>query len=416
MGASGVICEFNPFHNGHAYLLSRMREQVGEEGCVICLMSGRFVQRGEAAVADPYLRGKMALDGGADLVLELPFPWSAGSAEHFALAGVDILTRLGVDTVTFGSECGNLSLLSHAANAPGDPRFGEIYAALCRKGTGTAVSYAEALRQVSEGNGHPLPEGFPSSNDLLGIAYLRALGTVAGRYGRAPEARVITRLGAGYRDETLREEEYPSATALRLLLRQAACDPFALESILTGTMPERALDTLLEGVRRGNLPLEGDRLLSFYHALYRIQSPAHAESCAEWGGGLGGHICRHARETAIPSEFFNALRTKQYTDARLRRALLFGALGVTEEDLRMPAAYTLLLAANRRGCRYLKARQKALRNVSSPSVPVVTKPADAPAGRQQELCRLADALFTLCFPTPTAAGDMARRRPFVTET
>ena len=74
MHASGVICEFNPFHNGHAYLLSRMREQVGEDGCVVCLMSGRFVQRGEPSIADPYLRARMALAGGADLVLELPFP------------------------------------------------------------------------------------------------------------------------------------------------------------------------------------------------------------------------------------------------------------------------------------------------------------------------------------------------------
>ena len=102
MGISGVICEFNPFHNGHAYLLSRMREAVGGEGCVICLMSGRFVQRGEAAVADPYLRGRMALAGGADLVLELPFPWSASGAEHFATAGVRVLSRLSVDTLTFG--------------------------------------------------------------------------------------------------------------------------------------------------------------------------------------------------------------------------------------------------------------------------------------------------------------------------
>ena len=99
MRSSGVICEFNPFHGGHAYLLSRMREQVGDGGCVVCVMSGRFVQRGEVAMADPYLRAAMALAGGADLVAELPFPWSAGSAEQFALGGVRILTRLGVDTL-----------------------------------------------------------------------------------------------------------------------------------------------------------------------------------------------------------------------------------------------------------------------------------------------------------------------------
>ena len=117
MRVSGVICEFNPFHSGHAYLLSRMRELVGEDGCVVSVMSGRFVQRGEAAFADPYLRAETALAGGADLVVELPFPWSAGSAEHFAAAGVEVLTKLGVDSLVFGSERGDLTLLSAAAEA-----------------------------------------------------------------------------------------------------------------------------------------------------------------------------------------------------------------------------------------------------------------------------------------------------------
>ena len=411
MGASGVICEFNPFHNGHAYLLSRMREQVGEEGCVICLMSGRFVQRGEAAMADPYLRGEMALAGGADLVLELPFPWSAGSAEHFAAAGVELLSHLDVDSITFGSECGNVSLLRRAASAPSDPRFGEVYAALCRRGMGTAVAYTEALRQVSEEQGAPLPEGFPSSNDLLGIAYLRALNRITERYGHAPEAVVIPRLGSGYREEALSAGAYPSATAIRLLLREAACDPYALEAMLTGTMPDGALDILLAGIRREEIPLEGDRLLSFYHALYRLKKPSDTEGFAEWGGGLAGHICRHARESATSTDFFQALRTKQYTDARIRRALLFGAVGVTETDLRASPAYTTLLAANSKGCAYLKAWQKAHKEDLSPPVTVVTKPADAPTGRQKELSELADGLFTLCFPTPRAAGDLYRRRP-----
>ena len=140
MHTTGVICELNPFHGGHAYLLSCMREEAGDEGLVVCLMSGRFVQRGEAAVADPYLRAKTALAGGADLVLELPFPWSAGSAEHFAAAGVTLLARLGVDCITFGSECGDPNLLSAAAKAPSAPGFGEVYATLCRKGAGTAAA------------------------------------------------------------------------------------------------------------------------------------------------------------------------------------------------------------------------------------------------------------------------------------
>ncbi len=412
MRATGVICEFNPFHGGHAYLLSRMREEAGTEGLVVCLMSGRFVQRGEAAAADPYLRAKTAIAGGADLVLELPFPWSAGSAEHFAEAGVRVLARLGMDSLTFGSECGDPSHLSRAAEAVSQPEFGHIYATLCRQGKGTTAAYAEALRQVADSGGTPLPEGFPSSNDLLGIAYLRALKAVAAEGVEAPAASVVTRVGSGYREDLLTEGQYPSATAIRVLLREAACDPIALEAMLEGTMPAGSLDILMEAVRRGEAPLEGGRLMGFYHALYRLKEPAGMEGFAEWGGGLAGHVCRQARDTATAEGFWEALRTKQYTDARLRRALLFGAVGVTEADLRTMPAYTTLLAANRRGCAYLKTWQKANRDAFD-GFAVVTKPADAPACRQRDLGELADSLFTLCFPTPQTAGAMLRRTPFV---
>lgn len=411
MGVSGVICEFNPFHNGHAYLLSRMREEVGDEGCVICLMSGRFVQRGEVAIADPYLRGQMALAGGADLVLELPFPWSAAGAEHFAAAGVYALARLGVDTLTFGSERGDLSLLSAAAEVPDLPCFGAVYAELCNAGMGTATAYVEALRRVSSCS---LPADFPASNDLLGIAYLRAIRKVRAEQGITLVPRVITRLGSGYRENTLTEGMLPSATALRILLREASCDPVVLPAILEGSMPDKSLTCLTEAIARGEAPTEGDRLLPFLHTLYRLKSPADMEGFAEWGGGLAGHICRHARRAATPDTFFDSLRTKQYTDARLRRALLFGAIGVTEQDLRTMPVYTTLLAANKRGRAYLKAYQKGNRDHPD-GFPVVTKPADAPDGRQRELSDRADGLFTLCFPTARDAGDLYRRGPFIQE-
>lgn len=415
MRSTGVICEFNPFHGGHAYLLSRMREEVGEEGCVVCLMSGRFVQRGEAAMADPYLRAQMALAGGADLVLELPFPWSAGSAEHFALGGVRLLSALGVDSLTFGSECGDRELLLRAAAAVSDPRFGETYSALCRAGSGTAAAYTEALRRVADMGGTPLPDGFPSSNDLLGIAYLRSLALVRAESGHAPAATVIPRLGSGYREDTLIAGAYPSATAIRLLLREAACDPLALAAMLEGTMPDAPLAILLDAINRGEAPMESGRLMPFFHALYRLKSPADMESCAEWSGGLAGHICRHAKGTATSKAFFDALRTKLYPDARLRRALLFGAVGVTEDDLRACPTYTTLLAANRRGCAYLKEWRKSFNKAAATTaaITVVTKPADTPASRERDLGDAADSLFTLCFPTPRAAGDMYKRGPCV---
>ena len=412
MRASGVICEFNPFHNGHAYLLSRMRREVGEDGVVICLMSGRFVQRGEAAMADPYLRARMALAGGADLVLELPFPWSAASAEHFAFAGVEILSRLGIDTLAFGSECGDEAKLTAAARVIDSPAFGEIYAALCRRGMGTTAAYAEALKQAASAEGTTLTDDPPSSNDLLGIAYMRAILRRRAEGLCPPSPLVVTRLGSGYREDVLTEGVYPSATALRILLREAASDPHALSAMLAGTMPDGALDVLLDGIREESAPLWGERLMPFYHALYRLKSPDELAGVAEWGGGLAGHICRVAREAPTPEAFFDGLRTKQYTDARLRRALLFGALGVTEEDLRALPHFVSLLAATKRGCAYLKAWQRAHRDADE-DFSVVTKPADAPKGHTRDLAERADALFTLCYPHPTSAGHLYTKTPFI---
>ncbi|MBP3666103.1 MAG: nucleotidyltransferase family protein [Clostridia bacterium] len=408
MHAAGVICEFNPFHSGHGYLLSRMRELVGPDGCVVCVMSGRFVQRGEAAIADPYLRAEMALAGGADLVTELPFPQSAGSAEHFALAGVRVLTRLGVESLCFGSESGDLTLLSRAADGVASPAFGETYAALCRGGTGTASAYAEALRAVCGGT---FPDHFPSSNDLLGIAYLRALRQARAELGYAPAPHTVTRLGAGYRKDILTDGEYPSATALRALIREAACNPAALETIPDGTMPADALTALLDAIRRNEVPLDSRRLMEFFHILYRLKSPADCEGYAEWGGGIAAHICRHARAEATPEGFLASLRTKQFTDARLRRALLFGALEVTEQDLRREPAFTTLLAANARGCQFLRSWRRAHKDDCDFSV--VTKPADAPVCRQRELTERADSLITLCFPAPRPAGDTMKRSPVI---
>ena len=99
---SGVICEFNPLHNGHAALLRHMRAAAG--GPIVCAMSGNFVQRGEAAALDKWSRARPALQNGADLVLELPLPWALAGAERIAFGGVSLLSALGAETLFFGCE------------------------------------------------------------------------------------------------------------------------------------------------------------------------------------------------------------------------------------------------------------------------------------------------------------------------
>ena len=125
MKVAGIIAEYNPFHSGHGYLIEQARASGAD--CVVCVMSGYFTQRGEAAIADPYFRSRALLYGGADLVLELPYPYSSSSAEFFAGAGVDILSRLSVDELWFGSECGDLTLLQRGADASLDEVFLNLY-------------------------------------------------------------------------------------------------------------------------------------------------------------------------------------------------------------------------------------------------------------------------------------------------
>ena len=100
--AFGIVCEYNPFHNGHLHQINEIKKASCEP--IICVMSGNLTQRGEMAIADKYARAKMALESGADLVVELPVPFSIASAEYFAAAGVSILARMGVNKLSFGSE------------------------------------------------------------------------------------------------------------------------------------------------------------------------------------------------------------------------------------------------------------------------------------------------------------------------
>ena len=137
MKAVGIICEYNPFHSGHKRQIDTLRD-MGYD-CIVCVMSGNFTQRGELAMFDKYTRAKTAVLGGADLVFELPFPYSSLSAEGFATAGVHILSSLGIRNISFGSECADKQLLCTAADVISSQGFIQAYTVAqknCSKGRG----------------------------------------------------------------------------------------------------------------------------------------------------------------------------------------------------------------------------------------------------------------------------------------
>lgn len=392
MKASAVICEFNPFHNGHAHIISEMKRR---SDVAVCIMSGCFVQRGDAAIASPYLRAQMAVAAGADLVLELPFPYSSSSAESFAEAGVDIAARIGCGSLFFGSESQDVDLLQKAAVATLSANFAQRFSKLSKTSQGTAAAFSSALSEILGESELSL-----NSNDILGISYIRAIKK--GNYKIEPF--VIKRLGDSFNSPTVTGSGYPSATALRKLIYLAAEDPVTLNSILDGTMPNAAKNML---INCSDMPAALDKIGGFIHAYYRLTDPTQLENCAEMSGGLAHKICRAANESVDYQSFFAALRNKHHTDAHLRRAILFGILGVTRNDLLIPPEYTTLLASSSRGREYLNFIRKTR------EIEIVTKAADAPDCRQTKLATKAKALFSLCLPTPKDAGYELRFSPFV---
>lgn len=381
----GIICEYNPFHTGHLHQIGLAKK---EGTAVICLMSGNLTQRGELAITDKYTRAACALASGADLVIELPFPFCASSADYFAGAGVAILDALGVNEINFGSESadaeGLLSLARVTASAEFDLSVKEKLKA--DPALGAAQAYFEAMKDV--GKNRAL-----LSNDMLGLAYFRA----ALRIGCENKLSVIKRDGADYNSRSAQEKTHPSARAVREMLRSGNMKALDL---MPGSAAEIFSKAPLSDIK--NLT---SAILSFF----RLADPDKLSEFSESGGGLSHRLCTAAKEARTLEEFFGKAAAKRYTDSRVRRAVLNCMIGVTETDLCTPPAYVQLLAANSVGRGLLSEIKK-----SSP-LPVVTKPADAAAisARQAELSARADALYTLAFDEPFCAAEYVKRSPFI---
>ena len=379
MRAAGMICECNPLHEGHRYLLRQAKENGAD--AVICVMSGSFVQRGEAAILDARTRAEILCDGGADAVFELPFPYCSSGAEFFARAGVDVLSRLGVSELWFGSECGDVERLDRLAAIVSGEAFQAAYAGSVRSEEGTAARYVSLLQSMEKSDEPILP------NDLLGIAYLRALKEGA----TTMRPFTVKRMGSGYAEETVCADQYPSATALRLLLKQGNLDE--ARRYLTDTCHR----LLAETIANGDAPAEMKNAERLILGFFRLQPKAYFEEIAELSGGLGARLCEAARRARSLEELLSLAATKKYPRARLQRGILFALTGIGQTDMRTSPTYTRLLAANETGHRFLASIRKTAQ------IPIVTRSADYPktpeAIKQRELEQKAEWLYSLCLPS-----------------
>ena len=372
MRINAIICEFNPIHKGHLFLIQNARKICKEDELLIGIMSGNFLERGTPAVYDKYARARAAVYCGFDAVFELPFPWSCAGAESFGMAGVYLAASLGADRLFFGSESGDISLIEKAAFVKSHKKFHETSAEAEKRmrDKGSAAVFDEAMRQ----NGI---EDLLFANDKLGCEYVR-FGKKFGILDFVAVKRDASAKSAG----ELRKMIFSSSIA--------SCKDH---------IPNRAYELF-----SNLIPLSEDKYndILFNHCRLYVRENEKNE--------LLRYAASIAAKTKNGEEFIKDLPTKKYTRARMRREILYSILGIAHGEISEPPGYTLLLACGKHGREYLsEVRKKVI-------FPIITKPADFDrlnynAVTQYKFLLSSDRLYALC--AGERADEYMKKHPFI---
>ena len=386
MKICGVIAEYNPFHNGHQYQLSEARRL---SGCdyLIAVMSGAFSQRGEVMCLDKWTRARMALENGADLVVELPALFAVRSADQFALGGVKILSGLGADSICFGCETDDLKALNRLLDlmAEEDDALKEAIRQRLAQGQSHVRACGEAVAERLN-----LPaDAVALPNTVLALEYIRTNRALS-----CPMQVHIVRRTASYHDQAV--HALASASAIRAALQRSESDalrhamPESAFRLMTDSLPGRIadfsrLDALLI-----------DRLRSF-----------PIETLPDTGEGLPNRVLKCAEAAGSRDALLAALKCKRYTYARLSRLCAHALLGLTQEmTLRHPEpTYARVLG-------FRKDASVLLTHLKNAPLPPVVRPADLRSDECFRLeCRATD-LQSLCFADETvrkASRDLTEK-------
>lgn len=386
MKIAGITAEYNPFHTGHAYQIAQTRAAMGEECAVVAVMSGNWVQQADCAIADKWTRARLALQGGVDLVLELPTVWAVSSAEHFARGAVSLMAAAGADVVSFGSECGDVKALQVAAACLDSKPYHEAVRALAGEGLPFAVCRQQAVERLL---GEKLGAVLAQPNNNLGVEYIRAMNALGG----GMEPMTVLRKGSLHNSLELGEDGFVSATRLRTLLRQGEREQAQRYLPGAGWLPKPEELPDLARAERAIL------------ARLRTMTAQDWEKLPDCGAaeGLVQRLERAGRTCTGVSDFLEQVKTKRFTHARLRRLVLWAYLGLTTADVPVAPPYIRVLGVNERGREVLRQMKERVQ------LPIITKPAHArqlaPEGRKLfELEARCTDLYDLCFACPPAPG------------
>ena len=347
MATAGIICEYNPFHIGHAGHIEKTRKIIGEGCAIVCVMSGNFVQRGDFAVFNKHARAKMAILGGADLVIELPTPYSLSSAEGFATAGVHLLDSLGIcEYISFGSEAGDIGALSEAASA----LVSNEAVIQLKEGLKCGLPYASAQQKAADAVLKERSVILQSPNNLLGIEYIKAIAKLKSKIRPV----TVLRTGDGHNSDT-----GLSAASLRkkLLRHQEPWEAVPYSAAMVG------IGEIAAG--RGPVSIKSCEL-AMLSRLRMIKDFSGFPGVSE---GLDNRLVRYASSEPTVAAILEKTKTKRYSMSRIRRLVMCACLGITAADTKEPPSYARVLAMNATGMKLLRGAHEKSR------LPVITKPA-----------------------------------------
>ena len=370
VNAVAIIAEYNPFHNGHLYQISEAARLTEADYCIV-IMSGHFVQRGEAAIYDSYTRARMALNAGADLVLEMPSPFSTSSAEDFASYGIALCGSLGIPYISFGIEADSIDILKVIANILSNESEG--YKASLNSMLKLGMSFPQArqtaILEELKTSGYPdnaialAKDALSSPNNILAIEYLKAIY----RFHSPVKPIAVTRLGSGYNDTKL-NESYASASAIREFMKSGG----ELNN-LKPYVPEEVLEIMSE-----SKPLYSDDITDYiiFKLISDIYEGRKLSEYADISDELSMRIAATYKNLSGYDELIKAIKSKQYTYTHISRALTHILLGLTKDNMQLYKSGRLAPYARILGFRQESASLLTqLKEMSS--VPIISKLADA---------------------------------------
>lgn len=379
MKTAAIIAEYNPFHKGHSYQISETRRSTGAD-YILVIMSGNFVQRGAPAICNKYVRTKMALLGGADAVIELPSLYAVSSAEYFAQGAVTLIDSLQTaDFLSFGSECGDLSLITAAASCliSEDGSFQSALSSFLKKG----CSFPEARAKALAASDEKLSGLLASPNNILGIEYCKAL--LAAQSPIQPFT--VKRKGGGYHDFTLtaREDHFSSASAIRkasyalLSNNKSDVSEGSFESCKS-QIPSECFAPFQAEMHSASPMTEDDFSLLLHYKLLSEMESGFSEylDCAP---DLSDKICSYLPSYTGFTDFCGKLKSRDVTYTRLSRVLLHILLNIKTPDTYLrPFAQRNLYVPYARLLGFRESASALLKKLKQCSrIPLLTKPADA---------------------------------------